>query len=1706
MNSVILQLLLLVGAATCHHRHHGWKPGHRYQYEMRGRNVAGLHQVADQFVGLLTKGVVNIQAKTDGRVNVQIEQPEQLDIHQRLARGWRTFIPDEGANYKPLPLVSRSFDLEFKGGIVNKMWVHRDAPTDEANIFKAIASLLQMDTTGENLKKSSYNQIPQANDLTAAFKTTEDTVHGEVETSYSLSPLPIYHLHSQPSLARNAAACPQPGVFSVQKTLNFENARHLPAYHYGFADLPEGTVGGNQMGNMLSRSVNSWAVVCGTSENFLVQSSVTTDKILVAPHLYNDQRGIVVSEFNLTLINVQDSQQEPQGLSADSKEYESLMYDYNDAEASQSSEKKSRSKREINHRHSNSLPKANHPNDLDQPHKMKNDTSFKNENSAEDSSSSSSSSSSDSDSSSEGRSKSSKKTYWQPRPELKSAPNNPLLPYFIAVQGNSIQASPKLNGLEKTENLANSIGRDLVKLSSIAHQQTLSKFTRLVSLLQTMNEEQMSKATEKLYFSYSKASSKSSEDATRYNAWIAYRDATVQAGTGPALLTLRSWIKSCKVMGEEAAELVGTVSRMAHYPSEEFIQSFYDMMVSDDVSKFQQVNTSAIISFAELVRKVLVSNDTAHNRYPVHSFGRPHSRNSTLVEHKFVPHFQEKLAESIRQGDSTRIQVYIWALGTMSHPKVLPIFEQYLYRKTPASHFQRLTMIASLNQMARLYPKLVRPVMFKIYQNTEEKPEIRVAAVMQLMKTNPPAQILQRISEFSNYETSKQVNSAVKSALESAARYIDSNGNQQLRDNARAAVDSLTNYEYGSQYSKIFLSSGAKKNVDLSYVHELTHIQSGDSVFPSSIFCSIKRQLGGFQNPASETFISTSSIANLWALFSSQIAGRAPSKATEAASQTWNYEAIARHLNLEVEPEAQVEGNILTSLLGSKRLFTFDNHTVNQLPEFVRKVVNGGRNPKQFNMTKMFDQLKLKIAFPTALGLPFSYSFNVPTVVAFGGQVHGKVHPDPTRHEGQIPFPKTLNVSADLNMLYSASSESKMGFVTPFNQKEYLAGVKRQVQFHLPLKLDADLDLENTKLWWDVQPLNPKTSSKLFEFSTVPYTAIQNILDILNPSINTEIVNVRRTKKVHTTVGEASMGLAFDLQMDTQQEFLSWSNVYEAVRQHNFMTALLYPLAEEAINYNNFSLIYNGPKSQTTVVKGVVKYNAWDCDSAARQRPMNDSSLKEFDASFDSHDREMQLLKKASEGIKNATSRVLDLSIAFKGPSYETVVVAGAALGSSQVQNRSQVIAFSSFGDNSKATAYKILAELHATSPLLHVINYAKTLQEETKIDLGGKLNFGRRDNMAEIKLDINMMKSEERRQALEAKPMTEVCKKQMSKGHLVQAACRNVTGRSGHMDLYEANIGYKNVPDSLRSTSYVLYTIARYYVTDYMSEQLASGEGSSGRSGHISANLRLSSMSKTANISIASPAINAEFTRVPISPYVTWQAINVHPTYSIISRVASKLTRNQYFPICVVEGSLVNTFDNLTYPSALGDCWYTMAHSFPKPMQGLKHQLPSSNFSIQVRRKGSAGEKEVMMVLDNNVINLRQSQNQPALSWNNQTSLISDERVSRFWDSNHNEVAVAYLVPGNVLVVESPFYNMKLIYDGARVILQLSNTMRESVRGLCGNFNGEKIDDLMVPKNCIHQNPFEFASKYISFGDSCRQHHKKSNVDNPEHCSYANE
>lgn len=192
-------------------------------------------------------------------------------------------------------------------------------------------------------------------------------------------------------------------------------------------------------------------------------------------------------------------------------------------------------------------------------------------------------------------------------------------------------------------------------------------------------------------------------------------------------------------------------------------------MKDPEVKQQQNLNTTTVYVFSNLVRLAQVSRGSAHNRYPVHAFGRLSPKHDQAVTQQYIPYLAQQLRQAMKTEDSHKIQVYIRALGNVAHPDILRVFEPYLEGKESMTCFQRTLIVVSLNKLAREQPTLTRSVMYKTYANTAEAYQVRVAAVYNLMKTKPPTSMLQRMAEFTNQDPSIQVRSAVKSAIESAA-------------------------------------------------------------------------------------------------------------------------------------------------------------------------------------------------------------------------------------------------------------------------------------------------------------------------------------------------------------------------------------------------------------------------------------------------------------------------------------------------------------------------------------------------------------------------------------------------------------------------------------------------------------------------------------------------------------------------------------------------------------------------------------------------------------------------------------------------------------------------------------------------------------------------------------------------------------------------
>lgn len=99
---------------------------------------------------------------------------------------------------------------------------------------------------------------------------------------------------------------------------------------------------------------------------------------------------------------------------------------------------------------------------------------------------------------------------------------------------------------------------------------------------------------------------------------------------------------------------------------------------------------------------------------------------------------------------------------------------------------------------------------------------------------------------------------------------------------------------------------------------------------------------------------------------------------------------------------------------------------------------------------------------------------------------------------------------------YSSKTASKISFITPWDHKRYIAGLDKNIQINLPIKVNMTVDYDRQKMQVTVKPLYPKNEVMVFHFSSWPYTTKHDILDLVPVSKdrNTEIIHVREPKTV----------------------------------------------------------------------------------------------------------------------------------------------------------------------------------------------------------------------------------------------------------------------------------------------------------------------------------------------------------------------------------------------------------------------------------------------------------------------------------------------------------------------------------------------------------------------------------------------------------------
>lgn len=1594
---------------------HAWRPGKEYHYLVRSRTLTGLDDIAEQFSGVLMKAVITVQRRDSDTLRAKVSKSQYAHVHKLFEHGRDTEIPDPMLELQDMPMSGKPFDIKMRHGVITDLITERDVSTWEVNILKGIISQFQVDSLGENAMKSKGTQPPSDKEPFAMFRSMEDSVGGKCETTYDITPLSESVLVRQPELVPMPHLKEDQWHMEIIKNRNYSKCSQRVDYHFGLTGKIKMEAGANANGNFLTRSSMSRVIVSGNLKRFTIQSSVTENKMFASPRLFDNYPGVVYTKMNLTLVSFKDvgtplpDLENPESIG-------NLVYTYNNPFSESEQRRLGRTGSSTDH--------------------VPSETS-----SMEDAS----------------VSNSKEDGLWQPKPTLEDPPQFPLLPLFTGNNGKAVGLSKEVNPVEATKELVKEISTELSDPSTVPTQQTLEKFTILISLIRTMSRKQIAEAEKSMHLPPNEVMTDDKSWNLKRTVRAVFCDAMAEAGTGPALLTIKNMIENRNIEGFEAADILSRLSKSAITPTGEYVDTFFELVKNPVVMKQPLLNSTALLAFTELVRYSQISNSSIHNRYPVHSFGRLSSKHNQAVLRTYIPFLAEQLREAVKDGDSPRIQTYIVALGNIGHPKILAVFEPYLEGKIPVSTFQRTMMVSALSKLAELHPRLTRSVLYKIYLNANDVHDVRCVAVYLLMKTNPPLVMMQRMAEFSRHDPSKHVRFAVISTIRTVAQ-LKRPETRELAMKAKAAVPILETSDYHYDYSKGFVTDSTVGNLDLAYRLIVNTIGSEDSVLARALYIGLDTSYGDFKIPPRELQMMVSSIRAL----TDKLWNKQQKRDSTEKTHT---EKIAEMLNMEPDDPIQVEGHGLWNTIYVTNGIFFDNHTLERLPSLIAKGIAEFKNGHHFNFNRLTNY-EITLSFPTETGLPFVYNVKIPSLLKSEGNAKIRIG---DKFDGEVGL--------EIRTTLSAKFQGRMGFVTPFDHQQFTAGVDVNAHVYMPLKVQTELNVPEKSLEVKLWPMEGESKARILHYSIIPYTSRHDILTLrpIATDKNTQkVVKGDLSRRTEHLPSIATPIVKLQMELDGLE-----SNTYSEGFKDDPLAIIALSWArmnnkyQKTDGFANFASDTNEPIT-LKVMFDWTQVNSEPSDSDDSQEW--DPNMMKVDASglgTASDERRKQYLKEAANAITFGEAYVLDARLNTQG-MYKARTALTVAWADSKIDDKKRILLFSQLKVPDNDVEAQLCVATNVKSNVDQFVDFETALKSKPKMDIDVDVRYGKTClDGGHIEMKGKLIRRYDLEEEIQKSPDTKKCYEQMKEGNMFLRACRNAKDKALELGDLDATIDH-NSPDMQAAVDRLL-GIAGWLENIESHVEVISNKPSDDNK----INIRTWSSPDSVSAMVHTSSMQAFFPNIlDINGIAESQDLGPASTENMIYDDGK----------CMLDITKAETFDGRIFPLKLGKCWHVAMTTYPKENSDNPNKLVSipEDMMVSLLTREVENGKEVKVILGNDEVLLSPSGSSPKVTVNGMKVPLSQK--TGFQQMNDDGELMFELIEtsSGIIRLMSDKYELDIATDGKRIRIMGDEKYRTSVRGLCGNYDGNPENDFISPKKCLLTNSEEFTASYALTNDQC--------------------
>ncbi|CAG0893655.1 unnamed protein product [Darwinula stevensoni] len=1731
---------------------YAFTPGREYVYKYRSRAVTGIPGLKPQYAGLGIKGILRLQVESPSLSGIEVGS-----VNGEMKMPWREEIP---ISYSPLGETQEPLHLPFKiilkSGVVQSLEVSAEEPEWSADIKRAIASQLTLNMAKVNLTPFKIRDVPYSsseyrllNTITSGvpahnfYTVEEDSIGGECKTTYTIAPLPEHLANleelSMPEEWRRIRTETEEGkAWIVTKIRNYDECNRKPFFaHNSFVDVSPFpcSAADAQCKEFTSRTSVSRYLIRGERQNFKIERVWTEGELLVKPFATKTEKLWVVTNQTLVLEKMSSiSSQIPVPVSLrptsllfrfPNSRYELLKemkgeptdpdYDPEIPYARRSSyDKEYRSESHHHKRYERSIDEKSHfkhYNEEEYPYRSSN-PSFSEEYP-------------------EKYEREHRQKYKGYREEFQREYEylgrynlteeeyidemhmyNPHS-YFFYNYSSSSSMEPKIGKL-KSQVLQVSKA-----LSLLPYREMKELYEELISSAPVTSPH--SKKTIKTLF----------------------LDAVAMSGTSPAVKLIKELILRKEVTGETAAELLMVLPASIKVPTVSVMRELISLAKSPVIKphsqphECRQVYITALLTVSNLIKKACMNPKTRISNYPITRKGLPISSSrfcspdSPLITEAYLPFLEQEIRSS---PEPWKEIVLVQAIGNTGHPYAVKIVKPFIYGLVTRDPAVRSKAIFALSRVADKYPSVVFSVLKPLFHDLREHYGVRTAAFIVLVKCQPPAVFFTGVATGTWFEPSQQVGSFVYSTLANLA-----NSSYPFHYNmsryAQLALPLAKPFNLGLQYSHNTLIWKYIEQLGSGSSFQTSWIGSTRSLLPRDFYIRLTNHFGGFEGHPFEMGVQLQGVQGI--INSGEI----------------SLERLREALTVETRKDEPLRSSVWMKMFGGmERIFPLDRQTLIQLFEEGTLKMNGLSISEgmEVNYQKTLPLDDTIVILPSVAGLPVFFCMKAPLLVSLRGRVQVRVD------GARIP-PSRVHVSADLKPMLSYNHVIEAGIVCPLTKKLLISGYNAHILAAVPFKAQVDYDFSDSKLSFQVGGTTGRMPSRmdLLHFHARPFTAIKDTLDFrpLTQIQSYKFIRTQPKPRVYETVfGKKSFGIPLKFMHVTDTPFSDYYGWYEILKSHNPLTpsqVLPWPvilpsslrpfefklsvdassMETEAIrghvalttSKNEYKIFSNEPEIELERIKYKYPSKYYNKYSEDIQEYFNNpwSKLTECQDSespcYTSYDSIRSLrssrsyipLKYEEIDVESGKVHQLHAEVELVGRvprRYRASVI--YATSKTNIREKLSVLMEREPLPGYESTPYKICINSKFQYPNFPPSTERQALLQSEMTTLGNlHFRFGEECQHA-INTRIVMTRTEKQRLHAEESYESHRCREDESRGIEYSPVCKKARIQATTLNSYILDITEENVPFYVKNFTSHVDDFIKYMLYPHMTNRRV---GVTNPSNKVKVVFKvLPPMSShpypVLDVFLLKPHENTYFKTIKVSPAAEI-VFPLSAKQELVRKSLNRIFGHTYIPECKLESEVVRTFDNVTYKYPLGECWHLLAKDCSKeaPVAVLAKESSSTGKVIKVLvgphkvlikpvspvSAVSGSVPEIQVLLDGQPIHLSPT----------------EKKVITSSGSPHKKVLEFIKYKNHEIEVESPLYGVKVVTDGERIKVEVSNIYRGRMCGLCGDFNGEKVAEFKTPRDCVMVHPMAFAQTYAIKESGCSVHPRVKHIIPEEHkCLHA--